>query len=480
MTNPEHILNKYLAAGEVIAGRYQLERVLGSGAYGAIYTANDLISHERVAIKALPPRAENTSQTAFDRFQREMQIIGNLVHKNIIALYDYGETEQGVPYMVIEYVEGETLDAVVARAPMSLDDGIDVLAQLLQALQAAHKLGVVHRDLKPANVMISGEPGLYKCKVLDFGMAKVLESLNGEDLTQLTREGVAVGTPRYIAPEQARGLEVGPYTDIYAAGLLTYELFTGARAVKANAIEAAVAAHVSPRPLDLPEIDAVPEPVRPIMYKMMAKAVHERYQHAGEVLAHIDRLQTHLRRMASGPLPEHFDRGGVRADAPQKIDLDYDRIEEFEEERKLREPKLAVEKESTPLIPPVKHPVEYVERLLCLPVAFLGFVLISTIIPIKEPLLRGAFSIFPILLCAIIGWVLRGKGPFTIARMTWISGVACFVLPHVLNLKLVTSKLLLDPTWFLEPFSGLPGATLLMSLVKEASGAWATMLSGFL
>ena len=187
-----------------------------------------------------------------------------------------------------------------------------------------------------------------------------------------------------------------------------------------------------------------------------------------------------LRRMASGPLPEHFDRGGVRADAPQKIDLDYDRIEEFEEERKLREPKLAVEKESTPLIPPVKHPVEYVERLLCLPVAFLGFVLISTIIPIKEPLLRGAFSIFPILLCAIIGWVLRGKGPFTIARMTWISGVACFVLPHVLNLKLVTSKLLLDPTWFLEPFSGLPGATLLMSLVKEASGAWATMLSGFL
>ena len=480
MTSPEYILNKYLSAGEVLSGRYQLERILGSGAYGAIYTANDLISHERVAIKALPPRSENTSQTAFDRFQREMQIISKIVHKNVIALYDFGETEQGVPFMVIEYVQGETLDSLVAREPMSLDDGLDVMAQLLSALQAAHKLGVVHRDLKPANVMVSGEPGRYDCKVLDFGMAKVLEDLGGEAVTQLTREGVAVGTPRYIAPEQARGLEVGPYTDIYAAGLLTYELFTGARAVKANAIEEAVAAHVSPHPLDLPEIEDVPEPIRPIMYKMMAKSVQERYQNAAQVLAHIEKLQAHMRRMASGPLPEHISLGGARARAPQKLDLDYDRIEEFEEERKQREPKLTVEKAPFQLFPPVKHPIEYLERLICLPMAFLGFVLMSTILPMDGVLLKILFSIFPIFLCAMIGWVLRGKGPFTIARMTWIAGFACFVLPHVINLKMVVSNLLLNPTWFLEPISGIPGASVVMSLVKAASSAWATMLSGLL
>ena len=284
MTSPSAILLKYLAPGQVLANRYRLERPIGSGAYGAIFLATDEVTGEPVAVKALPPSSETTSKTAIGRFAREMKIIQNIVHPHIIVLYDFGETKDRVPFMVLEYIEGDTLERLAARKPFDLDDGLIVLSQLVSALGEAHACGVIHRDLKPANVMIEGaDTGRLSVKVLDFGMAKILSKLGGETDAPLTRDGMAVGTPRYIAPEQARGKLVGPYTDLYAVGLLCYELFTGERAVKDNTVEGAVKAHVSSRPLELPMIEDVPKAVRPIMLKLLAKKVAARYQSAEEV-----------------------------------------------------------------------------------------------------------------------------------------------------------------------------------------------------
>lgn len=281
--------------GELLSERYRVGAAIGTGAYGEIFGAVDEQTGRQVAIKALPPGARDINDTARGRFHREMMVIRNLDHPNIIAIYDWGETDKQVVFMALEYVEGQTLERVVRNRPMALERAIDVAIQMTLALQAAHGQGVIHRDLKPANIMLSQKPdGFYVVKVLDFGMAKVLSRIEDESLIELTREGMAVGTPRYIAPEQARGLPVGPTADLYALGLLLYEMLTGVQAVTANSVELAVRAHVSSEPLELAEIEQVPLAVRPILNRLLEKKVESRYQDAAEVLAALESLQQSL------------------------------------------------------------------------------------------------------------------------------------------------------------------------------------------
>ncbi len=285
-----------IVRGDLLHGRYRIGRVIGTGAYGEIFGATDEQTGEQVAIKALPPGARTGNDTARGRFHREMMVIRNLNHPNIIAIYDWGETEQRAVFMVLEYIEGQTLDRVVRNRPLAPEVAIDVARQITQALQIAHAHGVIHRDLKPANIMLSEKTeGGYGVKVLDFGMAKLLSRMEDESIVELTREGIAVGTPRYIAPEQARGLPVGPTADLYALGLLFYEVLTGVQAVKADSVELAVRAHVSAAPLELAEIDQVPEVIRPLLRKLLEKKVEDRYQDAGVVLAAFDSVERALR-----------------------------------------------------------------------------------------------------------------------------------------------------------------------------------------
>src|SRR5690554_180844 len=238
MSSPHRRLQQLIRQGDLLVGRYRIGRRVGAGAYGMIFSAVDEITSERVAIKAIPPADSQSSETAAGRFQREMKVIRALVHANIISLYDWGRTDQGLIFMVLEYIEGETLDQIAHASPLSLEVALD------------H--GVIHRDLKPANVMLTPTRyGGYKVKVLDFGMAKLLSKIEDESIVDLTREGIAVGTPRYIAPEQARGLPVGPAADMYAVGLLFYEMLAGEQAVKASSVQDAISAHVSRKPLEL-------------------------------------------------------------------------------------------------------------------------------------------------------------------------------------------------------------------------------------
>ena len=154
MPSPAKNLERYINSGDRIGDVYEVEDTIGYGAFGAIFSAIDQNTGERVAIKALPPTTELDSETAHGRFQRELKVIGQLVHENIITLYDFGHTEDDVFYMVLEYVDGVTLDEYVRNQTVSRQTALSLTSQIAEALHHAHQEGVIHRDLKPANIMI--------------------------------------------------------------------------------------------------------------------------------------------------------------------------------------------------------------------------------------------------------------------------------------------------------------------------------------
>ncbi|MFB6373871.1 MAG: serine/threonine-protein kinase, partial [Bradymonadaceae bacterium] len=216
----------------------------------------------------------------------------NLSHPGIVEVIDYGETPDRILYMVMEFIEGRTLEQEVShQGKFSVDESLSVTRQIASALHAAHGAGVIHRDLKPANIMLISTTAGYTVKVLDFGMAKLFARLGDESIVALTRERVAVGTPRYIAPEQARGSkDVGPWTDVYALGLLLYEMLTSTKAVQHDSVESAVAAHVDPNPLELAELESFPNGVRQLLRAMVKKDRDQRLQSAEQVLFRINQL----------------------------------------------------------------------------------------------------------------------------------------------------------------------------------------------
>ncbi len=488
MSTPHDILSRYLQPGVTLVGRYQLERAVGQGAYGAIYAAVDAVSHERVAIKALPPAGETTSKTAQGRFKREMTVIESLVHPNIISLYDYGQTDQGVPFMVLEYVEGTTLESYVKHNPLPLRDGLDVMLQLMGALSAAHGKGVIHRDLKPANVMvISDHHDAISIKVLDFGMAKVLSKLGDESIVALTREGVAVGTPRYIAPEQARGLEVGPYTDLYAAGLLMYEIFTGERAVKADTIEAAVSAHVSKEPLPLPEGDRIPRVVMPILHKLLAKRIADRYQEPRDVIAdlqHVERAMRqadHRKAMEAMPAPAPSPPrvGPPKISDANSLELDTARVSQFEHERREREAGRYQDPRETPesFLRTSSVGLKVAEAIISLPLAFIGFTLFTAHFPDYGYSLRFGLGVGPFIIALALGHFFESRDErASKARAVLVCALLMCIGAHTYDLTTLTSQLYHEPIWYLKPFSSLPLFSLAYDIMSAIGKGYANTL----
>jgi serine/threonine protein kinase len=488
VSTPHDILSRYLQPGVTLVGRYQLERAVGQGAYGAIYAAVDSVSHERVAIKALPPAGETASKTAQGRFKREMKVIESLVHPNIISLYDYGQTDQGVPFMVLEYVEGTTLESYVKQNPLGLRDGLDVMLQLMGALSAAHGKGVIHRDLKPANVMVvSDHHDAVSIKVLDFGMAKVLSKLGDESIVALTREGVAVGTPRYIAPEQARGLEVGPYTDLYAAGLLMYEIFTGERAVKADTIEAAVAAHVSREPLPLPEGDRVPRVVMPILDKLLAKRIEDRYQDPAEVTADLQRVERAMRQAQHrqamealpAPAPSAPRVGPPRIADASSLELDTARVSQFESERREREAGRYEGPREAPasFLRSSSVGLKVAEVIVALPLSVIGFTLFTAHFPDSGYSLRLGIGAAPFLVALVLGHFFEGRDErVSKARAALVCAVLLMVGAHTYSLNMLAAQLYQEPIWYLKPFSSLPLFSLAYDIMSAIGKGYANAL----
>jgi eukaryotic-like serine/threonine-protein kinase len=481
MTAPQDILQKYLQPGMLLSRRYTLERLIGVGAYGVVWSAIDQTTLERVAVKALPPASENSSRTALGRFQREMKIISSVAHPNIITIHDYGQTDNGVPYMVLEFLDGVTLDTAVRDRPMATEQGLRVSRQLLGALQIAHDKGVIHRDLKPANIMLVRDKGELVVKILDFGMAKMLSQLDDEAIVQLTREGVAVGTPRYIAPEQARGLAVGPYTDLYAVGLLIYETFTGQRAVKADTIELAVMAHVSPEPLNLPEIDTFPERLRPILYKLLAKDIRNRYQSAAEVLRDLDALEGRqapmlTARSAAIAQQEPLLPGGEKLELalPRPVTGSMAAISATRPLEAINQPPRAeLRRQAGSFGKKHGHIIEF---LFVPPLAVWSFMLLCVHFNKLDSVLRGLPWIFPAIGLILINALLVPGWRQPVVRVFNVWCLIALLAAHLLGIRALSTGLLYQPAWFLNSLTPMPGATTLIRFLEGLAGAYGRML----
>jgi serine/threonine protein kinase len=209
--------------GRTIDGRYEILRLLGEGAMGSVYVARQLAMDREVAVKVIQPDLLSQSR-AVGRFMQEARAVSSLHHPNVVTVHDFGRSVDGMLYLVMEYLHGVTLEALLAHGALPLERALPIAAQLCSGLEAAHARGVVHRDLKPVNAMLCQAEGFGPLvKILDFGIASVFDADS-----HLTQDGHIVGTPAYMAPEQATGQAVGPAADLYALGTVLFHMLAGA------------------------------------------------------------------------------------------------------------------------------------------------------------------------------------------------------------------------------------------------------------
>ena len=269
-----------------LSERYAIERELGAGGMATVYLAEDLRHHRKVALKVLRP--EIAATLGAGRFAREIEVAARLQHPNILPLLDSGEAD-GVFFYVMPFVQGESLRDRLARGgELPIPDAVRILMEVADALSHAHANGVVHRDIKPDNVMLSGRHAL----VADFGVAKAVTAATGYQL--LTSTGVALGTPTYMAPEQATADPHQDHrVDIYALGVLGYELLTGRAPFSAMTAQEMLAAHVTAEPEPLERYRSTVSPaLAAVVMKCLAKKPADRWQTADEVLVHLEPLVT--------------------------------------------------------------------------------------------------------------------------------------------------------------------------------------------
>ncbi|MFE9459875.1 protein kinase [Streptomyces californicus] len=279
------------AGGAVAGGRYQLRDLLGEGGMASVYLAYDSALDRQVAIKTLHTEL-GREQSFRERFRREAQAVAKLQHTNIVSVFDTGEDELGgalMPYIVMEYVEGQPLGSVLAadirdHGAMPADKALKVTADVLAALETSHEMGLVHRDIKPGNVMMT-KRGVVK--VMDFGIARAMQS----GVTSMTQTGMVVGTPQYLSPEQALGRGVDARSDLYSVGIMLFQLLTGRIPFDADSPLAIAYAHVQEEPVAPSSIN---RSVTPAMDALVARALkknpNERFPSAAAMRDEIARV----------------------------------------------------------------------------------------------------------------------------------------------------------------------------------------------
>ncbi|PWB70112.1 MAG: hypothetical protein C3F15_14235 [Holophagae bacterium] len=264
-----------LEAGAVLGGRYRIEGRLGVGGMGAVYKARDLELDRDVALKVIRPELEADPEV-LARFKQEIILAREITHRNVVRIFDLGQAD-GIKFISMEFIAGQDLTGIIReRGPLPVDEATDIVEQVCLALDAAHQQGVVHRDLKPQNVMIDSDGRVV---VMDFGIARSLQS------SSMTQTGALLGTPDYMSPEQVKGEPVDARTDIFALGLIYYEMLTGrlpytgdtpmATMFKRTQVKATPVRDFKP---DLPPF------VSDVIHRCLELQVHKRYQSAREIL----------------------------------------------------------------------------------------------------------------------------------------------------------------------------------------------------
>ncbi len=276
--------------GATLAGRFRLIARLGRGGMSSVYLARHTVIDRLGAVKVL--RQDLSGDPVHrDRFLREARAVNRIQHENIVDITDYGETSDGVVFLVMEYLPGDSLLSVIARGPLSLRRALDIARQIASGLGRAHQASVIHRDLKPDNVvLIPRDDRGELVKVLDFGIAKLL------DQPALTLNHKVFGTPGYIAPEYATGGAITPRTDLYSLGVVLYEMVTGALPFDVEHVGELLVKHVLEPPVPpRKRVASLPPPVDALILRCLAKDPNERHRDAYHFIEDIDRLARDLR-----------------------------------------------------------------------------------------------------------------------------------------------------------------------------------------
>lgn len=234
--------------GRLLSGRYEVEECLGEGAMGAVYRAQHTLMQKTLAIKVLRPQIGDRDEL-IERFRREAQAAAHIDHPHVCSATDFGQMDDGAFFLVMEYLEGQTLEELLdAKGALPVERAIHIARQICSALSRAHQLDVVHRDLKPENIMLVERDGESDfVKILDFGVARVRLS-EEHDQKQLTQAGTVWGTPRYMSPEQASGGEVDRRADLYSLGVILYEMLAGSPPFEDDNPARVMAMHITEKP----------------------------------------------------------------------------------------------------------------------------------------------------------------------------------------------------------------------------------------
>src|SRR5512138_904973 len=287
--------------GRVLGDRYRVLSRLGEGGMGTVYLCEHAVLERRFAVKVL--RADLASdEELVDRFRNEAIAASRIGQENVVDVVDFGADEDGSLYYVMEALDGRSLGQVIRdEGPLPVPRALDLLEQLCHALAAAHRRGVVHRDVKPDNVfLVRRADGGERAKVIDFGISRVPGP--GE---RLTRAGAIIGTPEYMAPEQASGAAVDHRADVYAAGVLAFEMLTGELPLEAATPLATIAAHRTRTP-DPPSrrIAGVPPEVDALVLRALAKRPEDRFASMDELAAEVARIRAAISHEFGHPSTE--------------------------------------------------------------------------------------------------------------------------------------------------------------------------------
>src|ERR1017187_5349834 len=254
--------------GKTIAGCYVIEDLLGEGGMSTVYRARHKLVDRPCAVKVMNPVLATDAKVR-ERFRREARSTQSIAHPNVIEIFDQGKMEDGIPYIVMELLAGTTLSALVEAGAMAPSRALPIMIQISRGIARAHDLGVVHRDLKPENIFIVRRPfdGSDIVKILDFGIAKA----RGD--TRLTNAGELFGTPQYLAPERITGGEAGPSVDLYALGVIFFEMSTGKLPFEASDPTTFLIKHMKEKPPPPRAIDPrLPEKLDTLIVQLLEKS----------------------------------------------------------------------------------------------------------------------------------------------------------------------------------------------------------------
>lgn len=279
-----------LLIGAILDDKYKLERHIGRGGMGSVYIAHHTKFNKQVAVKVLS-RDMTEDPTCYERFRREADASARIKHPNAVSVIDFGQTSDDIVYLVMEYVEGVTLRKLIEREKrLSPERTVNLARQICAGIGAAHRANIVHRDLKPDNVMIEIIDGQEVVKVLDFGIAKLKDS---QQQNQITKTDSVLGTPHYMSPEQCSGGSIDYLSDIYSLGIILYEMLSGHVPFQATSAPAVIVQHVTKDPTPLKKIcPDVPEPLSHVVMRALDKQTSRRQQSALDLATQLDAALT--------------------------------------------------------------------------------------------------------------------------------------------------------------------------------------------